>query len=80
MTVASQQIWPTRMQVVEIIDAIEIRRCKRALYFGRDVALPHQGTSVSGRVLSIRPNPDGAGILATIMPMPAPAAARKAAG
>jgi hypothetical protein len=68
------------MLVFEITDAIEIRRCKRALYFGREVALTHQGTIVSGRVLSIRPNPDGAGILASIMPMPAPAAAAGRAG
>jgi hypothetical protein len=64
------------MLVLAIIEEIEIRRCRRALYFGRDVALPHQGAMVSGKVLSIRANPDGAGVLAAIMPLSAAAAAR----
>ena len=64
------------MLVLEIIEEIEIRRCKRALYFGREVVLPHQGAMVSGKVLSIRPNPAGAGVLAAIVPLSAAAAAR----
>ncbi len=56
------------MQIVELTEAKEIRRCKRALYFGRTVTLARDSAAVSGLVQSIRPNPRGAGVLATIKP------------
>jgi hypothetical protein len=56
------------MPIVEITDAIEIRRCKRALYFGRVVTVARDAAAVRGLVQAIRPNPRGKGVLATIKP------------
>lgn len=58
------------MKIVELTDAIEIRRCKRAMYCGRVVTFAHDDATVSGLVRAIRPNPRGDGVLATIMPKP----------
>jgi len=54
------------MKIVEITEAIEIRRCKRALYFRRVVTFERGNVAVSGLVQAIRPNPGGKGVLATI--------------
>jgi len=56
------------MEIVELTEAIEIRRCKRALYFGRVVTVERDSAAVSGIVQAIRPNPRGRGVIATIMP------------
>ncbi|MDR3464554.1 MAG: hypothetical protein P4M07_01285 [Xanthobacteraceae bacterium] len=56
------------MQTVEITDAIDVRRCKRALYFGRPVTLEREGAVVSGLVRAIRQDPEhGDRYVATIV-------------
>jgi hypothetical protein len=61
------------MRTVEIVDAIDIRRCKRALYFGRVITLPRNGMEICGEVRSVAPSPSGNAYLVTIKLQPKPA-------
>jgi hypothetical protein len=65
------------MRTVEITEAIDVRRCKRALYFARPVTLERNGDVVSGLVQAIRQDPEhGERYVATILVSRTPATAR----